>query len=107
MKAVLIIETRDAADHKGPARMAELAAGMCEIGVPATIFLTENAAFAARRGPESPLDAALSGGVQVAVDEFALKERGIGEDQLRDGIAVRDVDLIVDGLEVGATLIWR
>lgn len=107
MKQVLIIETRDAADHTDPARMAELAAGMTQIGVPATMFLTENAVFSARSGHPCPLDAALSAGVRIAADRFALDERGIPQDQLREGVSIQDVELIVDELIDGATVMWR
>jgi predicted peroxiredoxin len=107
MQELYIVETRDAVDHTEPARMAELAAGMSRIGVPATLFLAENGAFAARLGHQCPLDEALAAGVQVAVDGFALDERGIGADQLRDGISVEGVDRIVDALERGATVMWR
>ena len=41
MRELLIIETRDAADHKDPARMTELAVGMTKEGVPATIFRSQ------------------------------------------------------------------
>jgi hypothetical protein len=107
MKQILIIETRDSADHKDPDRMAEFAAGMVRIGVPATIFLTENAVFSATNGAPSYLDAALSASVRIAADRFALDERGIPSDRLREGIAVADVGLIVDGLLDGATAMWR
>jgi predicted peroxiredoxin len=71
------------------------------------MFLTENAVFSAREGHPCPLDAALSAGVQIAADRFALDERGIPRDQLREGISVRDIELIVDELIDGATVMWR
>ena len=107
MREVMIVETRDAAEHRGPARTAELAAGMHREGIPATIFLTENAVFAARRGSENTLDKAMSEGVTVAADSFALKERAIAPDELRKGIAIADVDLIVDKLAGGTSVMWR
>ena len=107
MRELLIIETRDAADHKDPARMTELAVGMAREAVPATIFLTENGAFEARSGRDSPLDQAMSQGVRVAVDRFALEERGIDPETLRTGVSVEDVDLIVDRLADGACVMWR
>jgi hypothetical protein len=103
----MIVETRDWAEHRGPARSAELAVGMQREGVPATIFLAENAVFAARRGSESTLDGAIAKGVTVAADSFALKERAIDPSELRKGIAVADVDLIVDKLAGGSSVMWR
>ena len=107
MKELLIVETRDGADHKDPERMAELAAGMSRIGIPATLFLTENGAFAARSGHPLALDDAMSAGVRIAADTFALGERGIPAGQVRDGIIVDTVGLVVDALDRGATVMWR
>jgi hypothetical protein len=106
MKELMIVETRDAAEHRGPQRMAELAAGMRSAAVPTTIFLTENAVFAARSG-QHLLDAPMKAGAAVAADGFALKERGIAADELRQGVSVADVGLIVDGLAAGCNVIWR
>ena len=103
----MIVETRDAAEHRGPARTAELAAGMQNEGIPSTIFLAENAVFAARRGSDSPFDGAIAKGVAVAADGFALKERGITPGELRKGVSVSDVGLIVDKLAGGTSVMWR
>ena len=107
MRELLIVETRDAAEHRGPEQMAELAAGMVKAGVPATIFLTENAAFAARRMPGGHLTNAIAQGVTVAVDRFALRERAISEDELQSGIAPAGVEMIVKHLTGGNSVMWR
>ena len=106
MRELLIIETRDAADHKDPARMADLAVGMVRTGVPTTIFLAENGAFNARGGAMS-LDSVIAEGVRVVVDRFALDERAISEAALAGGIVVGDVGLVVDHLVSGASMMWR
>jgi predicted peroxiredoxin len=107
MRELVIIETRDAADHNDPERMAEFAIGMVRTGVPATIFLAENGAFSARGSGALRLDAAIAAGVRVAVDRFALDERAINEATLTEGVVVADVDLLVDRLADGACLMWR
>lgn len=107
MRELLIVETRDAADHKDPERMVELALGTLRSGVPASIFLTENGAFNARRSAQCPLDDAMAEGLRVSVDRFALEERGIAPEQLHDGVSVEDVDLVVDRLSDGACVMWR
>lgn len=106
MRELLIIESRDAADHKDPAHMAELAAGMSRAGVPTSIFLVDNGAFNAR-GTDSRLAAAMAHGVQVAVDRLAMEERGIEERALSEGISVGDIEMIVDRLAGGACVMWR
>ena len=107
MRELLIIETRDAADHKDPARMADLAVGMVRTGVPTTIFLAENGAFNARGSAATSLATAFAEDVQVVVDRFALDERGIDQTALTEGISVADVDLVVDRLTDGACVMWR
>ena len=107
MRSLLIVETRDCAEHRGPGQMAELAAGMVKAGVPATIFITENAVFAGRSGSESPFKKAVSGGVSIIADKFALDERAIPADDLQSGIQPADVDVIVDHLAAGACIMWR
>ena len=107
MRALLIVETRDPAEHRGPGQMAELAAGMVKTGVPATIFITENAVFGGRQGSEGPFKAAMAGGVSVMADKFALDERAIRADELHKGIRPAGVDAIVDHLEAGDCVIWR
>lgn len=106
MKELLIVETRDAAEHRGPERDAELATGMRRAAVPTTIFLTENGVFAARHGHKM-LDDAMAAGVAVVADSFALSERGIEPEELRDGIDVSDVGLVVDRLAAGSCVVWR
>ena len=107
MKELLIVETRDAAEHRGPGRMADLARGMVEAGVPTSLFLTENAVFAARDLPENPFAGAIAAGVAVSADRFALNERAIEEIELQSGIGPSDVDMIVGHLAAGACVMWR
>ena len=107
MRELLIVETRDAAEHRGPEQMADLAAGIVKVGIPATIFLTENAAFSARRMRNGHLTKAIAEGVTVTVDRFALRERAIGEGELQSGVAPATVEMIVKHLDGGSSIIWR
>jgi hypothetical protein len=104
MRELLIIETRDAADHKDPERIAALAVGMRRQGIQTTIFLAENGAFNSRG---NGLATAIAEGVHVAVDRFALDERAIPETKLTKGISVADIELVVDRLADGACVMWR
>ena len=107
MRTLLIVESRDVWEHRGPGQMADLAAGMVKAGVPTTIFITENAVFGGRRGTDGPFKAALAGGVTFMADRFALDERAIGAADLKSGIAATDVGVIVDHLAAGACIMWR
>lgn len=106
MRELLIVETRDPVEHRGPADMAELAAGMVRAGIPTTIFAAENAVFGGR-GADGPFMAALAAGVAVLVDRFALDERAIPATDLLSGIQPADVEIIVDHLAAGACVMWR
>jgi predicted peroxiredoxin len=107
MRELLIVETRDADEHRGPERMVDLAAGMVSSGVPSTIFLTENAAFAARRRPEGLAASAIAAGVSVAVDHFALQERAITETELESGVDPSSIDMVIEHLSRGNCVLWR
>ena len=107
MRALLIVETRDCAEHRGPGQMAELAAGMVKVGVKATIFITENAVFGGRSGSDGPFRKAVDGSVSVIADQFALDERAIHVDDLHSGIQQAGVDAIVDHLAAGSCIMWR
>ena len=106
MQQLLIVETRDLAASGDAERMARLAAGMTDQSVPAAIFLTENAAFSAHRNSRDYLGAAISAGVTVLADRFALDERGIRPEDLRSDVAIADIDVVVDYLAAGASVMW-
>ena len=107
MRQFLLIETRDAADHHGAAEAFELAIGIAGTGASCAMLLAENAAFSARRGAPSPIEAAISAGVEIRVDRFAMAERAISDDELKPGIAVGGPDFVVDHLLDGSRVIWR
>jgi hypothetical protein len=107
MRELLIVETRDPIEHRGTADMAELAAEMVRAGIPTTIFAAENAVFGGRRGIDGPFKAALSAGVAIFADRFALDERAIPAEDLHSGIQPAEVEVIVDHLAAGACVMWR
>lgn len=107
MKQCLIVETRDPVEHRDAEWTAALASGIAARGVPTAILLAENAAAGARAGVAPYLHALLGDGVAISVDRVAMKERGIVEDELVPGLAPADLEMVVDWLEAGATVIWR
>lgn len=107
MRNYLVVETRDAADHRDAARTLDLACGLARQGNGATVLMTDNAAFNARGAAAYPIDKALEAGVEIRVDTFAMKERGIGEDELAKGVTVGSMDDVVDHLINGSCVMWR
>lgn len=107
MQQLLVVETRDLATSGDAERMVRLASGMTGKSIPAAILLTENATFSAQRNSRDCLGGAISAGVAIMVDRFALEERGIRPEDLRADVQVVDIDVVVDHLAAGASVIWR
>jgi hypothetical protein len=107
MGEFLIIETRDAADHRDTERTLDLACGLSRAGNATTVLLTENGAFNARRSSHYATGKAVKDGVRVLVDSFALGERGIVDEDLQKAISPGNMDSVVDHLIKGSHVIWR
>ncbi|HKF74208.1 MAG TPA: DsrE family protein [Stellaceae bacterium] len=106
MAEYLLIESRDPFESNDVGYYYELARGLVEAGNKVTLFLVQNAVFAARPSAEAPKLRALAGsGVKILADDFALKERGIAK--LVDGVAVAPIETVVDHLEAGHKALWH
>jgi intracellular sulfur oxidation DsrE/DsrF family protein len=46
-------------------------------------------------------------GCQVFADRYALRERGIRDADLAKGVKAADLDVVVDALEAGVSVMWR
>ena len=104
----MIVETRDPMVLRDVEWTAGLLATMRQAGRSCTLMMTENAVLGAR-GSACPL--ALSRlsheGVEIVADGFALAERGIPEGELAAGISAADLNVVIDRLVAGDTVIWR
>jgi hypothetical protein len=108
MKQYLIVETRDPSDSRDHDWMVRLAGGLKQAGAPATILLVENGVFAARNGAAAEaLQAALKNGCTVLADRYSLRERGIRDADLAKGVKTSELDVVLDALEAGASVMWR
>ena len=107
MSDYLFIESRDPFESNGPARDYELARSLAEAGNDVTLFLVQNAVQPARAGADSKTLAGITGGgVKVLADAFSLRERGIREDALAQGVQSAPLEVVVDGLAAGHKTIW-
>jgi hypothetical protein len=71
-------------------------------------MLVENGVLAARTGAAAPFLAALAEeGVPILADRFALRERGIAETELATGVAPAELNVVIDWLDAGASVLWR
>lgn len=106
MTDYLLIESRsESSDIDYSSKMASQLVGH---GHGVTLFLVQNGVLRARRGAKaSGLDAAASAGVKLLADDFSLRERGIGADQLRAQITPAPLETVVDELARGAKAMWH
>lgn len=107
-KSYMLIASRDPFTSNDVKRCYELAASFARKGNQVTLFMIQNGVFAARRGPESSRLQELSkAGVRVLADEFSLRERGIAQTRLADGVGAAPLDAVMDALANGVNTIWN
>lgn len=106
MGKYLFIESRDPFASNDVNRQWRLAAELATRDNEVTVFLVQNAVFAARRNARSStLDA--FAGIDVLADDLSLAERGIRTESLRDDVKVSGIDALTDLLmEDGCKPIW-
>lgn len=108
MTRYLLVESGESM-HPGPAVPSlALASDLAGSGHDVTVLLLQNGVFLARRGSVgNALDAAQRAGVRLLADDFSLRERGIGADQLSSAIAPSPLETLVDALAAGHKLLWH
>ncbi len=108
MAKYMLIESRDPFTSNEVARNYALAAGLAGSGNDVTVFLVQNGVLPARAGAAANgLSGASEAGVTVLADDFSLRERGIGENQLVSGVSPAPLDIVVDGMVDGAKTLWH
>ena len=108
MSKYLLIESRDPFESNDVAQYYDLAADLARDGNEVTMFLVQNGVLPARAKAAAGGLAELAGaGVTVLADDFSLRERGIGANQLATGVRAAPLDTIVDGMADGAKTLWH
>ena len=109
MTGYLFIETRDPFESRDVEFVAATAAALRERDNEVTVFLVQNGVLAARRGAHDSYLARLAqAGVRILADDFSLRERGIGGDELRAGVTPSGVDDLVEMLaREGTKAVWH
>ena len=103
----LIIESEPALYSGRHGTAFDMARGLVALGKNVAVFMVQNGVFAARcdaRG--TAVSDAVASGVTVLADDFSLRERGIGGDQLHAGITPSPLETFVDRLAAGAKVLW-
>ncbi len=107
MAKYLLIESRDPFEAKGALDYYGLAAALAKDGE-VTLFLVQNGVFPARRCRESQrLTDLAKAGVRVLAEEFSLRERGIRNDRLAEGVEPAALDVVIDQLAEGRKALWH
>jgi sulfur transfer complex TusBCD TusB component (DsrH family) len=108
MGQYLLIETRDPFDSGDVRQMYDLGLRLAEASHDVVVFLVQNAVLATRRSSSvAPQVGQLSSRVRVLADDFSLRERAIGEDELVDGVHPSSIDDLVDLMVDGRKVIWH
>ena len=111
MARYVLIESRDPFEYGDSLYMYDLAGDLAGKGNDVTLFLVQNGVLTTRRGVKNNPLAALrqrAPSVSVAVDDFSLRERGISQSTIVEGVSVSNVDDLVDLLvQDGCKIVWH
>lgn len=108
MRNHLLIESRDNFGRVDGGFCLELAHAIAADGDGVTLLLVQNGVLTARRGVlPNPLASLVAAGVPLLADRFSLAERGIGEEQLGDGIQPTSLAIVIDRMVDGWKVLWH
>ena len=107
MSAYVLIASEDPFE-RDTGRLQSLAVDLRRAGHDVTVFLLQNAVFAARAAcAKAVLPALLAASVEVFADEFSLRERGIASLELRSGVRAAPLDVLIELLASGRKALWK
>lgn len=99
MSKYLLIESRDPFSTQSVQGYVELAVALRRSGSDVVLYLVQNAVLPSRSGADGEaLHEALAAGVEVLADDFSLRERGIGADDVARGVRPAAIDLVIERL---------
>ena len=111
MAHYVLIESRDPFEYGDSLYMYDLAGDLAGKKNEVTLFLIQNGVLTTRQGVKNNPLAGLkqkAPSVKVAADDFSLRERGIPQSGVVEGIEVSNVDNLVDLLaQEGTKIVWH
>ena len=111
MARYVLIESRDPFEYGDSLYMYDLAGDLAGKKNDVTLFLIQNGVLTTRQGVKNNPLAGLqqrAPSVNVAADDFSLRERGIAKSSIGGGVEVSNVDNLVDLLvEDGTKIVWH
>ena len=107
MTKYILIESRDPFESRDTEFVEQTALAIKERGHPVTVFLVQNGVLAGRNN-EGGLRRLEQAGVILLADEFSLRERGITNDELGQGIQASGIDRLVEAItQTNTKAIWH
>ncbi|MEQ8466100.1 DsrH/TusB family sulfur metabolism protein [Coleofasciculus sp. E1-EBD-02] len=104
MAKYFLIESRSSFDSTQVTQNYQLASDLANAGNETTLFLVENGVLAARATAANGV--ATLNTVNILADDFSLRERGISETELDNGVKVASIAAVVDAMAEGQKTIW-
>lgn len=108
MKRYLIIQSQDPFTQTRVQQHYTLAQSLEQAGNSVRVLLVQHGVNVALDNSDSTaFERLLDTGIRVFADSYALAERNIADVDVRDGIAIADVTLVVEALLAGDNVIWH
>ena len=108
MAGYLLIASRDPFESAEIRTFYGLAQSLAQAREEVTLVLVQNGVLPARAGGgERWIEELRAAGVEVLADEFSLRERGIPEARLVEGVTPVSLDVVVGHLGSGRKALWQ
>lgn len=110
MARYVLVETRDPFECRDVQYFYGMATDLAAKGNQVTLFLVQNAVLASRKNAKgNPLGSVLERKVEVLVDSFSLKERGIQDSEKHPSVKASDIGDLVDRImaQSGTKVLWH
>ena len=110
MSRYVLVESRDPFESRDVSYFYGLARDLAGKGEQVTLFLVQNGALASRKDAKAnPLAGVMHSKVEVLVDAFSLKERGIQDSERLSGARPADIGELLDKImaEAGTKVLWH
>ncbi len=109
MARYVLVESRDPFESRDVTYFYGLAADLAAKGEQVTLFLVQNGALVSRKSAKgNPLGDVLKRNVEVLVDSFSLRERGIQDSERHPSVKPSDIGNLVDQImKEGTKVLWH
>lgn len=108
MSEYLFIQSQEPFTEVRAKAQYDLAIRLANAGNNVRVLLVQNGVVPARNGARcEAFDALNASQVSIVAESMALTQREIGADQLKAGVNVSELDIVVDALLAGHKVIWN